>query len=334
MLRNADPAGLVWRLCQVLNLPPPGVVAQLRREQADLVHVHFGTDAVAMWPALRHLGLPVLVTLHGYDINTYRSWWEEGQGGWLGRSYPHRLVAMSRHPRVRIVAVSHAVREAAIAYGIAPEKIAVHYIGIDMARFTPQGLPVAKRRPRILFVGRLVEKKGCAHLIDAFARVRQEIPHLELAVIGDGPLAPILRRQAEQLGVPVEFLGSQPAEAVRAQISQARLLCLPSVVAENGDAEGLGLVIVEAQACGVPVVTSARGGATEGIVDGVTGLATVPGNVPGLASALSRILSDPALAERMSAAATGFARERFDLGACTRLLEQEYDDWARIAPVL
>jgi glycosyltransferase involved in cell wall biosynthesis len=105
----------------------------------------------------------------------------------------------------------------------------------------------------------------------------------------------------------------------------ARLLCLPSITAANGDAEGLPIVILEAQASGTPVVTSARGGATEGIVDGETGLAFAEGDVDALAGHLRRLLRDDAMADAFAAAGPEHIARHFDIRNCSRRLERIYD---------
>jgi glycosyltransferase involved in cell wall biosynthesis len=324
-LRRADSGRRLPQLWRALGLSAPGVLAQLRAQQADLVHVHFATDAVALWPSLRRLGLPVLVTLHGYDIHTHRQWWEAGHGGRLGRRYPRALLRMGAHPQVQFVAVSQAVREAAVRYGLDPHKLHVHHIGVDLQRFAPSAPDVGARMPRVLFVGRLVEKKGVQHLLDAFAAVQAQLPSAQLAVVGDGPLRARLQAKAQQLGLSVEFLGRLEPAAVRAEFARARVFCLPSVTAADGDAEGLPIVIMEAQAMGVPVVTSARGGATEGILDGASGFAFAEGDVPALTQALLRLLAEPALAATMGQRARRWAEQHFDLAACTAGLEARYD---------
>src|SRR5205823_1937279 len=80
-----------------LNTAPFGVLAQLRRLGGSIVHIHFATDLVAMWPALRLLGLPMVTTLHGYDINIHKSCW--GQGDRASQRYPQRLVAIAKHAK-------------------------------------------------------------------------------------------------------------------------------------------------------------------------------------------------------------------------------------------
>jgi glycosyltransferase involved in cell wall biosynthesis len=300
-------------------------VATCRTEAPDLLHVHFGTDAVMFWPTLRQLTPPLLVTLHGQDITIHREAWERNRLRFSKRLYPRRLSAMAENPRVHFVAVSEDIRQAAIQYGIAAERITVRHIGIDLSRFRFSGSAIADRLPRIVFVGRLVEKKGVEFLIRAFARVSQQVAGAQLAILGGGPLAGSLRALAAELGAKVEFLGSVDRAEVSRQLSIARVLCLPSVTAANGDAEGMGMVILEAQACGLPVVTSARGGKTEAIVDGRTGFAFPERDVDLLTEHLSRLLLDDDLATAMGAAAIPHVAAHFDIRDCTRKLEQFYD---------
>lgn len=308
-----------------MNRPVPRLVATLKSLDVSLVHTHFGTDATVLWPSVRATGLPMLVTLHGYDINTHREWWQSGSADARWKSYPRRLLQMARHPRVRFIAVSAAIKERAATFGIPEEKIVVSYTGVDVERFRPGGVAIADRRRRILFVGRMVEKKAPLLLIRAFAETRRVVPDAELALVGGGPLLREAKRLAAELGLPVEFLGSSSSEEVLAQMHRSRVFCLPSITAPNGDAEGFGMVLLEAQACGVPVVTSARGGATEGIVEGETGFSFPEGDMTSLANNLVTMLSDDVLCARMSIAAVKFVEAHFDSRKLARALEATYD---------
>ncbi|MBL8271257.1 glycosyltransferase, partial [Steroidobacter sp.] len=89
-----------------LNLPPPGVRRYLQSLHADVAHVHFGTDLVALWPMLNQLRMPIIATLHGYDINVHAEAWR--RSGRASRKYPERLLEIAQDPRVRFVAVSNA----------------------------------------------------------------------------------------------------------------------------------------------------------------------------------------------------------------------------------
>jgi glycosyltransferase involved in cell wall biosynthesis len=301
-------------------------VAVLQGEGARLMHVHFGTDALEAAPLARALGLPLIVTLHGFDVHVRPDWWAQGHGGRLMRRYPERLRRMAAQPGVRFVAVSQAVREGAIAFGLPADRVDVSVIGVDLARVVRGPVPMAERPRRILFVGRLVEKKGAEVLLEALADPR--LAGVEALIVGEGPLREALQARARALNLSpttVRFVGALPHGQVLAEMAQARVYCLPAITAANGDAEGLNTTVIEAQAAGLPVVTSARGSTTEGLLDGVTGIAFAERDAAALATALARLLHDDALAQRMADAGPQFAAERFDALRCTAHLEQLYD---------
>jgi glycosyltransferase involved in cell wall biosynthesis len=174
-----------------------------------------------------------------------------------------------------------------------------------------------------LFVGRLVEKKGCRYLIEAMSAVQKEVPDVRLIVVGDGPLRQSLEQLAQRIGVNADFRGVQSSAYVKQELDAARVFCLPSVTAESGDAEGFGLVLLEAQACGVPVITSARGGATEGLQEGQTGFAFAEGDVDKLSNLLNNAIhgSFGFVSERVRQ----FVTTRFDIKRTTKGLEMAYD---------
>jgi glucosyltransferase len=299
--------------------------AALRGEKPQALHAHFGPDAVEAAPLARALGVPMFVTLHGFDIMIDRWWWESGAGGADMRSYPKALLKLAAQPDVHFVAVSKAIMEAAKAFGIPAEKLSVRYIGIDSSRFKPGGVPIGARHRRVLFVGRLVEKKGCEYLVKAMRIVSARLPDAKLVIIGDGPLRVKLEHLAQRLGVPAEFIGTQEHDRVKAELDAARVLCLPSVRATNGDAEGFGLVLLEAQATGVPVVSSAHGGADEGILEGVTGFRVAERDINAMADRLADVLADHQQAASMAAAGPTFVAQYFDVRRCTAQLEQLYE---------
>nr|WP_247493929.1 glycosyltransferase [Bradyrhizobium sp. 142] len=310
---------------------PAKVTRALGLEQAQLIHAHFGVDALDAWPVARALNVPMVVTLHGYDIRVHHEWWERGRAGFRMRFYPRRLLQMSKDPRIAFIAVSESIRDRAIEFGIPHHKIWVRYIGVDQGKFSPGSVQISRRAPRVLFVGRLVEKKGCAYLIEAMANVRRQIPAAQLAVVGDGPLRGDLEQLANLRGLQIEFLGSLPNNEVRHQLDQARLFCLPSVTAENGDAEGLPISILEAQASGVPVVTSALGAVGEAVKHGVNGLCFSERDVDELTSQLLTILSNDVMADEMASASVRSIRDSFDHRLLAAQLEATYDEAARLA---
>ena len=315
-----------WRISQSLGKVPSRVIEDLKRELPSLLHVHFGLDAIEAWPLAAALDLPMVVTLHGYDINIDRQWWEAGHWGARLRHYPKRLLELSRQPRVHFIAVSNIVLRRAINFGIPKEKISVRHIGVNPRKFAPGGRLITKRERRVLFIGRLVEKKGCEYLIRAFAKVQNVIPDAFLVVVGDGDLRRQLQRLAQQLGVRAEFRGALAEAQVKQELETARVFCLPSVRAANGDAEGLPLVLLEAQASGVPVVTSARAASSEGVKRDITGLIFAERDMDVLASHLITLLTNDTMSISMSRAGPRFVADKFDLHRCTEALETLYDD--------
>lgn len=301
----------------------------LRKERAHLFHAHFGTSGTQSWPIAKELGLPMMVTLHGFDITVRPEWWQTHGKGHM-RSYPERLRELAGQKDVHFIAVSEGIRRSAMEFGIPAEKITVRHIGVDCRAFTPGGLPVAARPPRVLCVGRLVEKKGLEFLIRAMARVRRDIPAAELVVIGDGDRRPTLEALASSLNVNANFLGARSHDEVRAQMHLARAFCLPSVIAENGDEEGLPIVVLEAQACGVPTLASSRSAGLEGLADGKTGFAFAERDVDDLAEKLFQILCDDSLADSFSRSAPAFVARNFDIRLCTERLEHLYDERRRV----
>ncbi|EIC21297.1 glycosyltransferase [Thiorhodovibrio frisius] len=324
----ADPPGWFetrqWRLNRLLGRAARRDIRLLAREKAQLFHVHFATKAVDIWPLVRALNLPMVITLHGYDINIYRDWWEAGHGGWRMRAYPRKLLALAQEPRVHFIAVSEAIRERAMAYGIPEKKITVCYIGVDTDRFKPGGLPIHQRARRVLFVGRLVEKKGATYLIDAFGQVAKEFPDAELIIVGDGPLRTQLMEKAKRVGGNIQFLGVLGSEQVREQMNLARIFCLPSVMAENGDAEGFGMVILEAQASGVPVITSAIGAKSAGVLDTEAGIQFKESDIKSIIFHIFRFFEDDNFLKEASIKGRYLAKNHFNIKICTKNLEEIY----------
>lgn len=304
----------------------PGYMKKLKERHPALVAAHFGTNAMeASWLA-RKLKVPLVVTLHGYDINTHKEHWVSGKNGFLMRSYPRQLLFLSRRKNVHFVAVSEAIAEKARKFGIPDEKIHVRHIGIDVEKFQPGEVPVGDRAPTVLFVGRLVEKKNCADLIRAVSVLREDIPDIRLVVVGEGPQKEELEDLAEKVGCCVEFRGRLTPKEVAEEFDKARVFCLPSITAKSGDAEGFGMVVLEAQAAGVPVVTSALGGATEGLIQGETGFGFNELDSEAMTKALRKCLTDDEFATAAGEKGRKFVVENFDIRDCTARLEDLYDE--------
>ncbi len=296
----------------------PALLASLRAHAPSLLHAHFAIDAAEALPLARRLAIPLVVTLHGYDVMAS----DQTHGASRrGRLYLARRSRLFREASL-FLCVSEAICRRAIERGFPAEKLRVHAIGIDVTQFHPP--PRLEPAPAILFVGRLVEKKGCAHLIRAMSEVRRVLPEARLVVLGDGPERVRLEAEARRWGSQAIFLGVQDGEQVRQWMASSRVLAVPSITARDGDAEGLPTVLYEALAMGLPVACFRTSGIPELVRDGVEGLLADEGDEAGLAANLLRICQDDGLAMRLGQAGRRRVEQAFELGAQTAALEAIY----------
>ena len=307
---------------QVLARSPRGFERLLAGRRPSLVHAHFGIDGVHALPLARRLGVPLITTFHGFDA-TLSTAALLSSPAWA--NYPLHRARLSREGAL-FLCVSEFIRDRVLAQGFPPSRTRVHYTGMDCAatRLRDQGQETAM----ILHVARLVEMKGTATLLRAFARLAQGDAATCLVVIGDGELRRPLRTLAGSLGLGerVRFLGALPHAEVMAWMRQAAMLVLPSVRTATGRVEGLGMVLLEAAATGVPVVGSRVGGIPEGVLDGETGFLVPPRDAAALCERMRDLLGDPALRGRLGAQARRFVERRFDMARQTAALEGFYDD--------
>jgi glycosyltransferase involved in cell wall biosynthesis len=240
---------------------------------------------------------------------------------YAARDYVRRRKVLNAKAAL-LIAVSAFIRDEMIRQGFSPDKIVVHYVGVDTELFCSD--PRVKREPFILFTGRLAEKKGCEYLIRAMAKVQATLPGAELVLIGDGPLRGPLEQLARQSLTNYHFLGFQPPEVVRHWMNRAQVFAAPSIRAKSGDAEGYPNAFAEAQSMKLPVVSFASDGVREAVVHGETGLLAPERDVAALAEHLCRLYADPALCARMGEAARARVCTHFNLRIQTRKLEDLY----------
>ena len=295
----------------------PKLVRALRQTRPVLIHCHFGVDGISAMRLAKKLRIPFLVTFHGYDATIA----PEQAANWRHREYVQQRRGLAREATV-FVAVSNHIKDRLVEQGFPAEKVIVHYIGIDTDFFRAN--PEVPREPVVLFVGRLVEKKGCEYLIRAMARVQSSYPAARLVIIGEGALRPKLEHLASEHCSSATFLGARPPEEVREWMNRASVFCVPSVTARNGDQEGFGLVFIEAQAMGLPVVSFASGGVPEAVANGSAGFLVPERDEQGLATNIALLLSDQQIWNRASAEGISRVRSQFNLRTQTALLEKIY----------
>jgi glycosyltransferase involved in cell wall biosynthesis len=212
-------------------------------------------------------------------------------------------------------------------YGLDPQRVPILHTGVDTALFQPLDL-ARDPRPTVVFVGRLAENKGVGTLVAAAARLAQELPELQLRLIGraePGMLAR-LRAEATRAGAPdlLDWLGFVEHRQLPEHLCRAHVFAAPSLY-EGGP----GFVYLEAMACGLPAIACAGSGAAEVVRDGETGLLVPPGDVEALTQALRRLLSDANERESMGRRAREYVLAEADSTTCLRRIEAFYTSVAQ-----
>lgn len=311
---------LVRRIHQVATRSPGPYLELLSGYAPALIHAHFGVEGVYALPLAKRLGVPLVTTFHGFDATlSTKALLTSGSPSWV--NYVRHRRALAAHGDL-FICVSEFVRERVLALGFPPDRTVVHHIGIDTRAIQPG---TEDDDPIILHVARLVEKKGTEYLIRAFAE-RRNAEAGRLVIIGDGPKMRELVSLSEALGIRarVEFRGACSNEAVVHAMRSASMLVQPSVTASNGDTEGLGTVLIEACAAGLPAITTDNGGMAEGLRHAKTGYCVPERDSQALADAMADLLSDSARRREFGAAARDMCEQHFDVRRQTRVLEDHY----------
>lgn len=281
------------------------IVCLIRRERIDVVHAHWiipqgFTAAIAT--VITGKSIPLIVTSHGADLFALQ--------GRLFQTLKRWIINRSRI----VTVVSHAMKETVVGMNISADKVSVISMGVDLIKtFVPA--PHKKRDPgKLIFVGRLVEKKGVNMLLDAMPRILARFPDVHLTVVGSGPLEKDLYQQCESLNISdhVTFLGGKPQAALPGLYQQAAMAVFPFVSARDGDQEGLGLVVIEAMGCGCPVIASDLPAVKDTVQHGKTGWTVTPGDSHALADRIIISLENSKKMKKMADRARHRAIELFD----------------------
>jgi colanic acid/amylovoran biosynthesis glycosyltransferase len=290
----------------------------------QLIHAHFGQDAVMALPLARKLGVPLITTFHGADITV-----NARQRGFRPRPTELHFAwheAELKRDGSRFIAVSKFIAAKLIERGYESKRVRQIYIGVDLNKFSPID-PADKSNERyLLCVGRHTAKKGIDKLVAAWALVAHKHPEIMLKQVGSGGVTQELKALAAEFGIEhrIEWMGAQAHLKVRSLMQNAEAFVLPSQTAANGDSEALGIVFNEASACAIPVISTRHGGIPEAVLHGQTGLLSIEGDVKELAEHIDAILSDRDLGRRLGLNGQEWVQESFDIRKQTKLLEQLY----------
>lgn len=262
-----------------------------RQRRYDIVHVHWPMPLVLLgWAARRAHPMSMVTTFYGIELR------------WVQSRLPFLkwLVRWAARTSAQAVAISSYTARELRKFADVPIEVIPYTAELP----PPSEVPASRRgNPSILFVGRLIERKGVHHLIRALGAVRERTP-ARLVIIGDGPERPRLEELARNAGVAehVEFRGRVTDEELRRAYAEAGVFVLPSVLDARQDTEGLGVVLLEAMNYSVPVIASDIGGITDIVEHDRSGLLVPPGDELALANAVARVLTDTAVSRTLGEA--------------------------------
>ena len=296
------------------------IMAKLHALNAGLLHVFFGHIGVHLLPLLEIADVPVIVSFHGADaqVDLKKP---------AHRERTRRVFALATLILVRSESISRRLLE----IGCPPEKIRLHRTGLPLGQ-----IPFYQRRApadgawRCLQACRLIEKKGLATSVRAFAALARVHPHSTLTIAGDGPHLEQTRALAAELGIGdrVLFTGFLPQSKLGALCAEAHLFLHPSELGTDGNQEGVPNAVLEAMASGLPIFATRHGGIPEAVEDGKSGWLVDEKDSEALGAALLEIAGAPERYAAMSETAARHVAETFDLAKQTRRLESLYAEAA------
>lgn len=289
----------------------------IRKQDIDIVHTHGVRANLVARIAGRAEGVPVVTTFHSLLRYDYSSSAE----ALVARA----LTRLTNNHTDRFIAVSGAVKEDLTTMGVKPDKVQVIYNGLDVSALVPGDDPDAVRRKLgilpgqrvVAMVGRLHAVKGHVFLLQAARQVVAQYDDVVFLLVGEGTERRLIERTVEELGLNDKVIMTGYYPNVSELYPIMDMLCLPSLM------EGMGLVLLEAMYFGVPVVATQVGGIPELIIDGESGLLVAPGNSEALAVAITWLLDDPDLRQRLIVGGQRRAQE-FTVEKMVRQTEMVY----------
>ena len=308
---------LINRVVRKVTGEYPFYAGILRSEGVDVIHAHHGHQGRRCLRARDVSGLPMATSFYGADA-TQQARQREWQVGY------QRLFDRGE----LFIVEGTAMAEQLLRLGCQADKLLVNHLGIELDRI-PFRERTAGESARILICASFREKKGIPDGIRALARALERTGKAaELTLVGDGPERPQVEAALVETGLlsSTRLLGYTPHSEVIAELSACHLLLQPSRTASDGDSEGgAPVILLEAQAAGVPVVATRHADIPEYVADGVSGLLADEGDVEGLAQRLEQLLGEPEIWPAMGRAGRHHVQEKYNAVTQTSALEAIYD---------
>ena len=296
------------------------VAREVRLRGIGHLHAHFGSVATSVARlAARLAGLTYTFTAHAKDIFHDTVSAEDAR----------RKLADAA---AVVTVCDYNLEYLRQTYGANAFHITRIYNGLDLAQFPFQ--PPVARPPLIVGVGRLIQKKGFADLIEACALLKRRGVAFTCTIIGTGEQEAALCEQIARLGVGdrMTLAGPRPYGEVKRFVGGAALLAAPCVVGSDGNQDGLPMVLLEAMALGTPCISTDVAGIPEVVRDGATGLIVPQHSPAALAEAMARLLADPQLRVGLAAQARALVEDEFDIYRNAARLREIFMRTSRLAP--
>ncbi|MCC5935944.1 MAG: glycosyltransferase [Lunatimonas sp.] len=288
----------------------------ISKNKYDIIHCHFGpTGLRAVF--VRSLGLlegKMLTTFYGYDI-THQA---------MGKNYYQDLIAHCD----KYIVISNYIVEKAASVGFERDKMVVLPLGINTEEYTPSGRKVGIQHIRLLSVARLVEKKGLYYAISAFHLLMELYPNIRYDIVGEGELMVPLKELVADLELRdrVIFHGARTKVDIIEFYRNADIFVLPSITGSDGNSEGQGLVLQEAQAMQLPVVATLHNGIPEGVIDEITGYLVPERDIEALKTKMKYLIDNENVRKTMGKNGREYVLRNFDNVVLGEKLELIYSE--------
>ncbi|MDX1640089.1 MAG: glycosyltransferase [Balneolaceae bacterium] len=296
------------------NLPLPYYTRILKQERPQIVHAHFGYDAVKLIKPTHNCNIPLLVSFYGTDVSRLPS-----EFGWKSRY--RKLAEKAAH----FIAASGFMKNQLIDLGFPQQKISIVRFGLDLNGTCFDDQPPLEHK--IMMVGRMVEKKGFEYGLRAIAKLRDRDLKPEVNIYGYGPEMERLKKMSANLGLndQINFLGYQPIEKIFEAHHEHTIMLAPSTTADDGDMEGLPNTILEAMAQGTTVVATNHAAIPEVIEDKKTGFLVDERDPDSLARAVEKIIRGDFDLQSIRQNARHEIEKSYGVGRMVREVETIYD---------
>lgn len=291
----------------------------LKLRKMDVVHVQWpipnGLGAIFL---KKIYGIPYINTIHGEEVH-------------LSKRY-HLLFALRWlvNNSSKTITNSTATRKFCLEAGLDGDKIEVIPFGVDTDFFRPLDVYKDENIFQILSVGYLIERKGFEYLIRAMPLVLEKHKQARLKIVGSGPLESKLKELIYELdlGDEVEIVNNVSDEELLMIYNSSDLFVLPSIVDSQGNTEGLGVVLLEAMACGLPVIGSDVGGIPDIIEDNKTGIMISEKDISGISGAILKLIENENYLEKLSIQGYDIVRDRFSWKKISKLYLNVYETYS------